>query len=424
MAESFVTILCEFFAGCRGGTLRNIAMLATVLLSACTLADQFGSRAVNYNIQAENARDQGLLLNIIRAAYRKPMQFSDVTTASGTATATGTIGSSLLLGPHQSASTNSLSPGFTFAGGPTFTMSSLDTKEFYSGILAPISNSLVGYYVSLGIPPQVLYTLLFAEIDVDGFAPMKNNVARQPQWDTFQYTMNALLDAGLTIELKAPDNFGPALSARSLSDPAKLAALAKEKIDLVPGKSGKSATPAVWHAVKDDPKPGFCFDNKNGSKSVFLASGTIHIPDSALCGKEKDESSRTQTETLTTKTLLPGLKVRIRSLEGVIYFLGEIVRSQLGLDQTHQDRINPWICFERCTGDRLRMETDTLFSVRPGNPSPSISTTYDNATYSMPVDPSNADHSAQVLEFAAQLMALSSSSKDLPSPGVVTLIGH
>jgi hypothetical protein len=42
----------------------------------------------------------------------------------------------------------------------------------------------------------------------------------------------------------------------------------------------------------------------------------------------------------------------------------------------------------------------------------------------MPVDPSNADHSAQVLEFAAQLMALSSSSKDLPSPGVVTLIGH
>jgi len=64
-------------------------------------------------------------------------------------------------------------------------MSSLDTKEFYSGILAPISNSLVGYYVSLGIPPQVLYTLLFAEIDVDGFAPMKNNVARQPQWTHF-----------------------------------------------------------------------------------------------------------------------------------------------------------------------------------------------------------------------------------------------
>jgi hypothetical protein len=42
----------------------------------------------------------------------------------------------------------------------------------------------------------------------------------------------------------------------------------------------------------------------------------------------------------------------------------------------------------------------------------------------MPVDPSNTDHSAQVLEFVAQLLALSSSSKDLPAPGVITLIGH
>jgi len=54
--------------------------------------------------------------------------------------------------------------------------------------------------------------------------------------------MNALLDAGLTIELKAPDNFGPALSARSLSDPAKLALLPKRRSTSFPkvGKIGNA----------------------------------------------------------------------------------------------------------------------------------------------------------------------------------------
>jgi len=96
---------------------------------------------------------------------------------------------------------------------------------------------------------------------------------------------------------------------------------------------------------------------------------------------------------------------------------------QLGLDQTHQDRSilgfvsngapaiafgwRPTLCFlfvREIRPRRYRRPTTTQ-------------------TYSMPVDPSNADHSAQVLEFAAQLMAASSSSKDLPSPGVVTLMG-
>jgi hypothetical protein len=78
-------------------TRRCVALAAAIWLSGCALADQFGTRAVTYNIESETARDQNIILNVIRAAYRKPMQFTDVGTASGTATATGTVGSSLLI---------------------------------------------------------------------------------------------------------------------------------------------------------------------------------------------------------------------------------------------------------------------------------------------------------------------------------------
>lgn len=403
-------------------TRRCVALAAAIWLSGCALADQFGTRAVTYNIESETARDQNIILNVIRAAYRKPMQFTDVGTASGTATATGTVGSSLLIGPHQSASASSLSPGFTFAGGPTFTMSTLDTKEFYAGILSPIDKSLINYYASIRIPGQVLYTMLVSEIDVDGPAGnVLNHATTQDEWNSFQQVLNALLDAGLTTELRDPEYYGPELSARSLSDPAKLAALAKEKIDLVPDKSAKS----VWHAVKDDPKPSFCFDPKTAPKTVDLGKQIIRIPDSALCGQhESTKKSGVRPETLTSKTLLPGVTVKIRSIEGVIYFLGEIVRSELGLDRKHPVAINPWLRFRTPEGGGWQTDTDILFSLHPGRDAESITTSYDSQTYSMPVDPSNTDHSAQVLEFVAQLLALSSSSKDLPAPGVITLIGH
>lgn len=419
-------VVHRFFTGGRAAMLCCIA--ASVLISGCTLADQFGERAVAYNIEAESARDQNLLLNVIRAAYRKPMQFTDVSSATGTATATGTVGSSLLVGPHQSAVASTLSPGFTFAGGPTFTMNALDTKEFYSGILAPIDNTLISYFVSVGIPKQVLYTLLFGEIDFDGpRKPLLNSAAKQGDWDDFQTLLNALLAAGLTTELKDPGYFGPRLSAASLRDPAKLAALAKEKLDLVADKPGKSGESAVWHAVKDSPKPRFCFARSSRASYVVVDRVPIEIPSSARCGQTNDtgsDRSDDRPDTLTTKTLLPGLRVRVRSVEGVIYFLGEISRTELGLDVKHPSPVKPWLCFGTIVGGKCTEEPDILFSIRPGYQARSISTSYDSQTYSMPVDPSNDDHSAQVLEFVSQLLALSSSSKDLPSPGVVTLIGH
>jgi hypothetical protein len=58
-------------------------------LLGCAAVDQYASRAISYNLEAEAALDQGLLLNIVRAAHRWPMQFT--TTSAKTLPQTGVL---------------------------------------------------------------------------------------------------------------------------------------------------------------------------------------------------------------------------------------------------------------------------------------------------------------------------------------------
>ena len=69
-----------------------IAVSVVSGLGGCTIVDQFSSRAVNYNLEAEQAQEQALLLNIVRASLRRPMQFTSLQSITGTASASGTIG--------------------------------------------------------------------------------------------------------------------------------------------------------------------------------------------------------------------------------------------------------------------------------------------------------------------------------------------
>ena len=54
-------------------------------LTACAVVDQYSGRAVVYNLQAEQAQEQALLLNVVRASLRRPMQFTGLQSITGTA---------------------------------------------------------------------------------------------------------------------------------------------------------------------------------------------------------------------------------------------------------------------------------------------------------------------------------------------------
>src|ERR1700748_2482557 len=147
-------------------------------LAACAVVDQYSGRAVMYNLQAEQAQEQALLLNVVRASLRRPMQFTGLQSITGTANASGSVtagGSSSvqkplisLFGPSPPRSRTlvasiagaTVGGTGTISGGPTFSVPVLDTQEFYQGFLTPISGQLLDLYIQYGYPRDGIFHVM------------------------------------------------------------------------------------------------------------------------------------------------------------------------------------------------------------------------------------------------------------------------
>ena len=164
-----------------------IAIAIGLVLAACAVVDQYSGRAVVYNLQAEQAQEQALLLNVVRASLRRPMQFTGLQSITGTASATGSLtggGTSsvqtpwaALFHPSTVASSSSViasvlgssvSGTASMSGGPTFSVPVLDTQEFYQGFLTPVSGQLLDLYLQYGYPRDVLFNVMVEKSSSSG----------------------------------------------------------------------------------------------------------------------------------------------------------------------------------------------------------------------------------------------------------------
>src|SRR5262249_43369313 len=141
-----------------------LPVLGGALMAAgCAIVDQYSDRAVVYNVQAEQAQNQELLFNIVRAYLRRPMQFTTVSSIVGTANATaGTqypLPTNVPFRPATNASSIGAFPPLptlnltgSVSGGPAFSVPVLDTQEFYQGIMKPIPGQMYDLYIQAGYP--------------------------------------------------------------------------------------------------------------------------------------------------------------------------------------------------------------------------------------------------------------------------------
>lgn len=139
-------------------------------LFGCAIIDNYSGRAVDYNREAEQAQEQILLLNIVRASLRRPMQFTSLSSVTGSGSISGSVaggGTNVKQMPFISqfpsidpkTATNAISHIVTgtvsgnasLGGTAAFTVPVLDTQEFYQGILTPIPLQAFDYYLQLGI---------------------------------------------------------------------------------------------------------------------------------------------------------------------------------------------------------------------------------------------------------------------------------
>lgn len=139
----------------------TIAGLLAPGLAACATVDAFSDRAVDYNLEAEQAQEQALLLNVVRAIKRRPMQFTSLQTVTGQAVAGETGGVSFPFGHHPNTNAQRVfTLGESVSGGPQFVVPILDTQEFYNGLMRPISPQIIDLYIEARFPMEEVFDLM------------------------------------------------------------------------------------------------------------------------------------------------------------------------------------------------------------------------------------------------------------------------
>jgi hypothetical protein len=436
---------------------RLLLPVATTVLAACSVADQYSGRAVGYNVEAEQAQQQALLLNIVRASMGRPMQFTSVQTITGTASVMASGGLlTIPFGPHIAGTPNTGSLTGSVSGGPTFTVPVLDTQEFYQGILSPIPGQILDLYLNSGYPRELIFSLFVERIVMrrldDGCSRInhtvrceltfQNYVEEDPNYDLFQMFIEYLLNSGLRTE--------PAPPAKSGGAGQKSAASGD-------GSASSTATPAL---------SGFtlCF-------APQLEEYARYVPPISRCGSplRLAQGGGARAKSYATSIIMPAyfvenlrkvagqyrtrdpikdyahnlasftgkhvsLTIYTRHTEGVFYYLGEIVRRQQDrrLPRYIQVRsakgglypIQP--CYPDADSDhpdpQHRNPCQNLFVVEASGAPAFLSVAYDGSVYAIPSDPDRAGRSYFVLDVIKQLLAINTSAKSLPAANVLSVV--
>jgi hypothetical protein len=458
----------------------SVFALIAIALSGCAVVDAFSERAVAYNREAERAQNRVLLLNIVRASLKRGMQFTTLQTVTGTAQVSGSVSVFQPYGGHPFAVPPSVTLDNAVSGGPTFTVPVLDTEEFYRGILEPLSAREYGYFIAEGYPPALIFYLFVGKIDITVLSgPHAGLTASFPNYpgddydlELFEAIADHLLALGLTVErVNASVTFGPPVPARKAADLKALVAAAAAGLELEPVAAPESgprrAGPAPapqYQIVRAEGSYRFCFNPRLERRPA--------LPDTLLCTTARADAGRrgrgesgpalsaeapfspilaqrlaaihdayrTSVRDLPPLPALSGgvtvrFRFTMRSTEGVIHYLGEVVRrhlaSEYGPRRTVQIKVGmPYLPYPEtpCTGPGERpgfgYRCESLLVVETGPPSPvsPLSVAYDGRDFWIPADPRGAGWSLRALDLVKQLLALHTNAKELPAPNVLSIV--
>jgi hypothetical protein len=431
---------------CRASLILAFTHLSLVAVGGCAVVDQYGARAIEYNEQTAASKSSTILLNILRAAYREPLQFTDVTTVTGTASAQGGVNATIPLRIGGTSFTApqilELNPSASVSGGPNFSVANLSTQEFYQGLQSPIPAQAVANYAAAGVPLNLLLPLLISDITLeerDQISVLHNTGTSAGSVLGFRKVTKQLVRHGLgwTVREEEPDWLSPELTKKEAADPRLLSGLAQaaakddSALTLKPVNASNGISQVQQYRLgrSATKKATLCFRNRTFRYKAeepdyeetkksdlfkpieldFPGRRPIQIPASMFCdAAPKSGASAASKHQKSSVTL--------RSVEQVFLFLGEVVRTELGL--------NDGVTVDLRDFDHYADNTVPLYLFQVEQRMPmkgEISANFHGTTYTVAADPSGADASSQVLAILTDLLALQSSAKSLPAPNVIAI---
>jgi hypothetical protein len=217
---------------CRGVA---AGMLLAGTLAACAVVDPVDPRYDTVNRSLAKARNESILLNIIRSSHDWPMSFTTVPQVNPSMQNVTTVGlPSFLIGPNPrcAAFSNGVATAACLSVPPSpardvifgnqqnfnnattvssnFSVSSLENGSFYSGLLSPVSLHDLNYFIRQGYSRELLFWLFADSIEID-FGHHRIGYQFDPPYDygcppedprkrCFREFMEIAVITGLTVE--------------------------------------------------------------------------------------------------------------------------------------------------------------------------------------------------------------------------------
>ena len=393
-----------------------------LVVSACAATTPTSKVAVDYNRIFAKARNEVLITNILRASAEEPLQFSTMGSVTGGVRNTGLVNLTIpsLIGRGATI----LSPEFTVNEGinPNVSIVPLSNKEFTEGIMKPVTLDEMNYFINQGWDQELVLELAIggivcpngdvvfsrgrpsSEANYDGFARMFANTDRFPiqmvsksnpkivrmsASDALAIMKNGV-GAGRTVEVKPViDNGRPTQLADVTID--------SEPTEQLTGLRTDSVCPSG--------------SKQTGRKNVRPDQKLVEI--AKLDGKEQG-------------------KVILRSVEAIIYFLGE-TQYWRWHDHGCGPAADPWPYYyrKRVVNGALHIEQLSLMrlnKVCPGRPAPVrifAQTHFNDDTYYMlrQADEADFDRSLSTLSLLNELIALQTSESTIAAGAPIIAIG-
>ncbi|MCH9019038.1 MAG: hypothetical protein IIA73_01540 [Proteobacteria bacterium] len=413
--------------------LRAVCAVSALTLGACA-SFELAERATNYNLSFEQTSNRLMLLNAVRASKRYPLYFTRFNLIRATSPVSGTARLDLPFGGDAQSNFN-FAPSITLSDGTTFDLQVLDDQDFYKGILSPITAKTFDFYLKRGWPKDMLFHLFIQKIEVTEVARMNvikesDTLCLKSENEKKCKRISQHQIAGLTCERKPttrylnyPSNpcsllrfqqfmtrlrvldfdtktissrgeIGPSLAVKDVGNLEDLVEVGKSDLQLtlikIPGQPDK------YELRKPSVKFGF----------TLRKLEKLNVSGSEEGGADSKG-----------KTPAGEITIFLNSPQGMIFYLGEVMRSQLmpdfgGPSYIPQITLGP---------DR---ENHRLFTVVTGEPAGSaVSVEHEGTTYSIP-SVRDRGVSMQVLALVSQVFAILKKSQAIPTTQAVTLIGQ
>jgi hypothetical protein len=360
---------------------RAAVIAATLALAGCATQYQIAEQSTKANRAVEDAQNQVLLLNVIRAYKQRPTYLTAISKVAGPiGTATPSAALSLPFGVDAPRVFN-LTPTAR-ADAPNFDVAVLDTHNFMRGFLQPVAPATVKLYLDEGWPAHFLLSLFIREIRRPDGSAITNSPLKRRAFEEFSADLKRLVDdCGLHIESR-PVKVGPLLDAGAVK--ANLATL------IAMQKDGMELREVVGH--------GYQLQKPN-AMPVFTVNKTCNMR-LAVAG-EAGKPNGAQDEHV----------IVLRSPEAVLTYLGELARAQL--QGAYGDAKQAYVP-QAWAGEDHAEPMFVLKAGDPGDGEAVVKVEYEDVTYYVPRDAAGG-RSMQALSLLAQLIGLQKNAAELPT---------